>query len=202
MQCNQTPESSLSPRRCPSMPRLTLTCATLVTLFFCGPALADNVDVLVEQYKIEEDLRAQHQQCLAGAAQSLEMDLEAGRQSDDYDIEPGDPDWALIGAIYSEYYTALCSYLTGDEILNFYRVEIRKRFTAAEIDSLIEFNNTPLGQKVNDEWFKINQVYGDILNERQTVDGFDALQRFEDRMDDFWDYRQNKAIGKSPEQDA
>jgi hypothetical protein len=198
----QTPEFPPSPMRSSALQQFAFYCGTLATLFFCGPVLADNVDVLVEQYRIADDLRAQHEQCLAGAAQSLEMDLEAGRQSDDYDIEPGDPDWALIGAIYSEYYTALCDYLTGDEILNFYRAEIRKRFTAAEIDSLIEFNNTPLGQKVNDEWFNINQVYGDILNQRQLVDGFEAQQRFEDRMDDFWDYRQNKAIGKSPEQDA
>ena len=182
--------------------RIVASVSALALLLVCTSAVADNVDELVALYRIQEDLQAQHQQCLDGAALSLEMDLESAQQSQELDIAPGDPDWALLGAIYSEYFAKICSYLEGEEILNFYRSEIRKRFTAAEIDTLIEFNKTPLGRKVNAEWLNINRVYTDILNERQALDAFDAQQRFDSRMDDFWEYRQNKANEGLSEQDV
>ena len=177
-------------------------CSAPGLLLVSAPAMADPVDELVDLYRIEEDLQAQHSECLAGAARSLEMDLEAARQSNDLELEPGDPDWALLGAIYSEYFTSICSYLEGDEILNFYRSEIRRRFTPGEIDQLIEINKTPLGRKVNEEWLNINRLYGEILNDRQAVDAADAQQRFDRRMTEFWKYRRDRADDKAPEQDA
>ena len=88
-----------------------------------GTALADRVDELVEQYQIQKDIDAQYQECLEGAVQALEMDLQSGIAEEEFDIERGDPDWALLGAIYSEYYLSVCSYLKGDFIVDFYRAD-------------------------------------------------------------------------------
>ena len=174
----------------------------LLSLACIAPAAADNVDELVELYQIREDVKAQHEECLKGAVQALEMDLQSGFAEDEFDIERGDPDWALLGAIYSEYYASVCSYLKDDFLVDFYREEIRKRFTSDEIDALIEFNKTPLGRKMNDQWFLINREYGAIVTERQNRDAQDAQRRFERRMDDFWEYRQKGGIGQMPDQDA
>jgi hypothetical protein len=174
----------------------------LLALLAVGPVRADNVDELITLLKIREEFAAQHQECIEGALQSLDLELQFEIQSDDLEIEKDDPDWALLAAIYSEYYEAICSYLSGDEIINFYRSEIRKRFTAQEIDALIKFHNTPLGKKLAIEWFEIGRSNAKILKERQSIDEFDAQRQFDRRMEDFWNYRQDKSIGGSREQDA
>ena len=174
----------------------------LLTLSAASPTRADNVDELIELFNIQREYAAQHSECLAGAVKSLEFELQLELQSDELEIEKGDPDWALLAAIYSEYYEAICGYLSGDEIVNFYRAEFRKRFSSREIDALIEFYRTPLGKKLTAEWFEINRVFAEIQNERQSIDAFEAQQQFDLRMEDFWNYRQQKSIGHPGEQDA
>ena len=167
-----------------------------------GAARADNVEELIDLFLIREDVEAQHRECLQGSSDSIAAELEDERESGELDIGPGDEDWNLLVAIYAEYYTALCAYLSGDEILHFYRAEFRKRFSPEEIDALIAFHTTPLGRKLNRQWFEISRVFGDVIYERQLLDSTEALKQFEQRLQDFWDYRDDKANSGSREQDA
>lgn len=182
--------------------RLSTTVAITIAIFYANPAFADNIDVLIEQFRIGDDVEAQYKECLDGSSKTIEAELQFELETDRLEIEPGDADWALLIAIYSEYYNSICDYLTGDEILNFYKAEFRKRFSAEEIDALIEFHQTPLGQKLNNEWFDITRDYGEILIERQTIDGYEAQRQFEKQIDDFWNYRNEKLDNKSREQDV
>ncbi|MCP4430923.1 MAG: DUF2059 domain-containing protein, partial [Gammaproteobacteria bacterium] len=149
-----------------------------------------------------DDVEAQYKECLDSSSKSIEAELRFELESERLEIIPGDADWALLIAIYSEYYNSLCAYLSGDEILNFYKAEFRKRFTAEEIDALIKFHETSLGQKLNNEWFDINRAYGEILIERQSIDVYEAQRQFEKQIDDFWNYRDEKLGNESREQDA
>lgn len=182
--------------------RLTAAVAITITMLFAAPALADNIDVLIEQFRIKDDVEAQYKECLDGATKTIEAELRFELESERLEIEPGDGDWALLIAIYSEYYNSICDYLSGDEILNFYKAEFRKRFTAEEVDALIEFHQTPVGQKLNNEWFDITRDYGVILIERQSIDGYEAQRQFEKQIDDFWNYRNEKLDNETQEQDV
>jgi len=183
--------------------RKFLVCAvSIFGLLNCGGAAADNVDELIELFRLEQEMQAQHRECLDNSSKSVEADLRNYLESGELGIEPGDEDWALLIAIYAEYYNAFCDYLAGDAILNFYRSEFRQRFTPVEIDALIEFNSTPIGKKLNDEWFDMNRAYSELAAQRQLADSRAAQTRFEERMEKFWEYREKKLNSESREQDA
>lgn len=181
---------------------LPLCFSLLPSLLGAGPVRADNVDELIGLLRIAETVEAQHRECLDGSSKSLEAELDYELQSGDLGIEPGSEDWALLTAIYAEFYHSTCSYLDGDEIVNFYRSEFRRRFSGDEIDQLIEFHRSPLGLKLTAQWFEIDRVYGETLNQRQATDSFNAQRRFEQRMEDFWLYLEEKATGESEGQDV
>lgn len=174
----------------------------LISMAYTNPVFSDDIEELIDLFRIEEDIEAQYRECLDSSTKSVEAELRFELQSERMEIDPGDDDWALLIAIYSEYYTALCDYLSGDNILNFYRAEFRKRFSADEISALIAFHKTPIGKKLNDEWFQINRTYSEVLGERQSVDSYEAQRQFDKRMEDFWDYREEKLNSESREQDA
>ena len=160
---------------------------------------ADRVDELVAVFRIQDEIEAQYRECIEDASKSVESELQSYLESGELGLEQGDEDWALLIAIYAEYYNTLCDFLDGDEILNFYRSEFRKRFTAEEMDALIEMHQGPLGQKLVDQWFEINRVYGDVVSERQRVDNEAAYRQFERRMESFWKYRDEK-LGRDPDE--
>lgn len=182
--------------------KFLVSVVSMFGLLYCGSAAADKVDELIESFRLEEEMQAQHRECLDNSSKSVEADLRDYLESGELGIEAGDEDWALLIAIYAEYYNAFCDYLAGDAILNFYRAEFRKRFTPAEIDALIEFNATPIGKKLNDQWFEMNRAYGELVSEQQLDDSRAAQTRFEERMEKFWEYREDKLNRESREQDA
>ena len=182
--------------------KFSITAVSIFGLLFCGAASADNVETLIDLFRLEEETRAQHEECLDNSSKSVEAELRAYLESGELGIESGEEDWALLIAIYAEYYDAFCDYLSGDEILNFYRSEFGKRFTPAEIDALIEFHSTPIGIKLNDEWFEMNRAFGKLIGERQLLDSRAAQTRFEARLESFWQYREEKLNRESREQDA
>ena len=184
------------------MKPLIVLCGALIALQFPGPAAADKVDELVELFRIQDEVQAQYQECIEDSSRSVETELQSYLLSGELGLKRGDEDWALLIAIYAEYYNALCDFLAGDEILNFYRSEFRKRFTAEEMDALIEMHQGPLGQKLIDQWFEINRVYGDLVSERQRVDTEEAYAKFQARMENFWKYREEKQGRGSDEQDT
>jgi len=178
----------------------------LILCIVPGPAGAATVDEDIEELvallRLDEDTRNQYQQCLNGSA---DLSVTAIRREilDTYtDIDLDSEDIAILVSIYTEFYNQGCDYLAGSAMTNFYRAEIRKRFTRDEIESLIEFYKTPLGLKLNAEWLGINQAYGEILNRRQASDGLEAQQRFEERMQEFWRYLDEKATEETSEQGA
>jgi len=182
--------------------QLSILLVTVTALLYANVAPADNVEELIELFRIKEEIESQHKECLDGSAQSIEAEIQYELESERLEIEPGDEDWALLIAIYSEFYNALCDYLSGEEILNFYKSEFRKRFTPEEIDTLIEFHRTPAGKKLNNELFEINRIFGKTLSERQSIDAYEAQRRFEEHIEGFWKYRDEKLNGDSREQDA
>ena len=181
---------------------LTLCFSLLPLLLVAGQVRADSVDELIELLRIAETVEAQHHECLDGSSKSVEAELDYELESGELGLEPGSEDWALLTAIYAEFYHSACSYLDGDEIVNFYRSEFRQRFAPEEIDRLIEFYRTPLGKKLTAQWFEIDRVYGEILNQRQITDTYNAQRRFDQRMEDFWLYLDEKATEESDGQDV
>ncbi len=162
----------------------------------------EDIEELVALLRLDEDTKNQYQQCLSG---STDMSVSAIRREilDTYtDIDLDSEDIAILVSIYTEFYNQGCNYLAGSAMSNFYRAEIRKRFTHDEIESLIEFYKTPLGLKLNAEWLYINQAYGEILNRRQATDGLEAQRHFEERMQDFWLYLERKSTEETTEQGA
>lgn len=174
----------------------------MLGLLFSNVAISDNVEELIELFRIKEEIEAQYKDCLDSSSNSIEAELQSYQESGELGIEAGDKDWALLITIYAEYYNALCEYLSGDEILNYYRAEFRRRFASEEIDSLIRFHKTPVGKKLNDELFEINRVYGKLLGERQLIDGQEAQNQFDKRIEEFWYYREERLSNGSQEQDA
>lgn len=185
-----------------SVKQLSVLLLFMTAMFYANAVRADSIEELIELFRIKEEIEAQHKECLQGSSQSIEAEIQYELETERLEIEPGDEDWALLIAIYSEYYNALCDYLSGEEILNFYRSEFRKRFTPEEIATLIEFHRTPVGKKLNNELFEINRVFGKILSERQSIDAYEAQRRFEEHIEGFWKYRDEKLNGDSREQDA
>lgn len=181
---------------------VAIACGALLALQFPGYAAADRVDDLVEIFRIQDEVDAQYEECIDDSARSVEAELQSYLLSGELGMERGDQDWALLIAIYAEYYNALCDYLAGDEILNFYRSEFRRRFSAEEMDALIEMHRNPIGRKLIDEWFSINREFGKLLRQRQQVDSAEATIQFEQRMDNFWKYREEKLNSESREQDT
>lgn len=180
--------------------------AALVLLFAALPAggttLDEDVETLAALLRLDEDIRNQYQQCIGGSA---DMSASAIRReiAETYaDVELDGEDLAILMSIYTEFYNQGCDYLDGPEIGIFYRAELRKRFTHEEIRSLIEFYRTPLGLKLNAQWLEINHAFGEILNQRQNDDGFEAQRRLEQRMQDFWDYLERKASEEKIEHGA
>lgn len=182
--------------------KLLIALVASVALHVPGPAIADSVDELVELFRIQDEVEAQHRECIEDSSSSVEAELQAYLLSGELGLERGDEDWALLIAIYAEYYNALCNFLAGDEILNFYRSEFRKRFTPEEMDALIEMHQDPLARRLIDEWFAINRVYGDLVSERQRIDNEEAYAKFEARMENFWKYREEKLGRGADEQDT
>ena len=131
------------------------------------------------------------------------VEAEVGYEIDERygDIELQADDLALLVAIYSEFYRSSCDHLAGDEVLNFYRAEFRRRFDADEIAGLIAFYRSPLGAKLNAEWLEINRVYGKMLQDRQAEESFAAQRRYERRMDEFW-LRYEEKTESAPERGA
>jgi hypothetical protein len=163
---------------------------------------ADDVDELISLLLIREDLEYQHQSCVEGSADIVEAEIRHELDTEYSDLELEADDIALLISIYSEFYESGCSYLDGDEVINFYRGEIRKRFTAEEIGALIEFYSSPLGLKLNAQWLEINKVFGDILGERQAADSFEAQRRYEEQMELFWIRLENKAAEEALDRGA
>jgi hypothetical protein len=165
-------------------------------------APADDVDELVSLLLIREDLENQHRSCVESSASIVEAEIRHEIDNDFADLELDADDIALLISIYSEFYQSGCDYLDGDEVIDFYRGEIRKRFSAEEIRALIDFYRSPLGRKLNAEWLQINRLYDDILSERQAADSFAAQRRYEEQMELFWFRLENKAAEEAPDRGA
>lgn len=176
--------------------------AALSILLAAQPAAADGVERLIDLLRLEEDIEAQYDQCIAGANRISEAEVEYEFAQNYPDIELQPDDLALLIAIYSEFYRSSCEHLAGDEVLNFYRAEFRRRFDTAEIDALVAFYETPLGVKLNAEWLEINRNYGAVLQDRQAVDSFAAQRRYEQRMEEFWLRLDEKAAATAPDRGA
>ena len=156
-------------------------------------AAEDDLEELISLLLIRQDLDYQHQSCVEGSADMVEAEIRHELDTEYRDLELEADDIALLISIYSEFYESGCAYLDGDEVINFYRSEIRKRFTDEEISALIDFYRSPLGLKLNAQWLEINKVFGDILGERQAADSFEAQRRYEEQMELFWIRLENKA---------
>jgi len=185
----------------PALSLLLLALCLLATPVYSA-TVDEDVEELVALLRLDEDIRNQYQQCMNG---STDMSVSAIRREilETYtDIELDSDDIAMLVSIYTDFYNQGCNYLTGSEMQNFYREELKKRFSRDEIRSLIEFYKTPLGLKLNAEWLGINQAYGEILNRRQAADGLEAQRRFEERMQDFWNYLERKATEEAIGQGA
>jgi len=175
----------------------------LLAAFPAAPGTLDeDVEELVALLRLDEDIRNQYQQCMSGSAVMTTSAIQREILETYADIELDSEDLALLMSIYSEFYNQGCAYLDGPEIPNFYRIELRKHFSQDEIRGLIEFYKTPLGLKLNARWLEINRAYGDALNQRQAVDGFEAQRRFELRMEDFWNYLERKTGDERKEHGA
>ncbi len=181
---------------------LLVSLLVLSTNAAVAAAPADGVDELISLLLIREDLDHQYQSCIQGSADIVEAEIRHELDGEYADLELEADDIALLISIYSEFYESGCSYLDGDEVINFYRSEVRKRFTAEEIGALIEFYSSPLGVKLNAQWLEINKLYGDILGERQAVDSFEAQRRYEEQMELFWIRLENKAAEEALDRGA
>lgn len=164
--------------------------------------LSEDIAEMVSLLRIEEDLQTQHNQCIEGSADITEAEIERGLNAEYSDIDFDAEDLALLVTIYAEFYIYGCSYLTGSELVNFYKAEIRKRFSHAEIIALIDFYKTPLGNKLNTQWLEINNLYGSIFQERQTVDTYEAQRNYEEQMEKFWNHLEKKADEREKDIDA
>lgn len=164
--------------------------------------LTEDVEELIDLLRLEEDIKNQYENCISGSAKVTEAEILHEMQDEYSDLNLDSEDLELLLSIYSEFYHYGCAYLAGDEIPNFYRIELKKRFTHAEIKSLIEFYKTPLGVKLNSQWIKINKEFGGILNERHAADSFEAQRRFEERMESFWNHLEKKAVEESLDKGA
>jgi hypothetical protein len=181
---------------------------TLGFLFFLVvfPATAgtlnEDIEELISLLKLEEDITNEYVKCVSGSADVVEAEIKHEMLNEYSDIKLDGEDLALLVSIYTEFYNYGCVYLAGDEVPNFYKIEIKKRFTHADIKSLIEFYKTPLGLKLNDQWFEINKEYGKILKDRQAVDSFEAQRKYEERMEAFWEHLEKKATEEASEHGA
>jgi hypothetical protein len=165
-------------------------------------APADDLDELISLLLIREDLEYQHQSCVQGSADIVQAEIRHEIDTEYRDLGLEADDIALLISIYSEFYESGCSYLDGDEVIDFYRSQIRNRFTAEEISALVDFYRSPLGLKLNAQWLEINKVFGDILGERQAADSFAAQRRYEEQMELFWIRLENKAAEEAIDRGA
>ncbi len=174
----------------------------LVTFPVAANTLAEDIEEIVALLLIEEELKTQHKQCIESSANITESEIRHGLDSEYSDVEFDADDIALLVSIYADFYTYGCSYLAGNEAVSFFKAEIRKRFYHEEIIALIDFYKTPLGRKLNAQWFEINTLYGNILQERQLVDAFEAQRRYEEQMEKFWIRLEEKETTEAKDGDA
>ncbi|MDH3377952.1 MAG: DUF2059 domain-containing protein [Gammaproteobacteria bacterium] len=181
---------------------------TLVFLFVLvakpteAGSLSEDIEELIALIRLEEDIKNQYQECISGSANITEVEIQHEIRNEYSDIMLDSEDLVLLVSIYSEFYNYRCSYLSGDAVPNFYRLEFRKRFTHAEIKSLIEFYKTPLGLKLNNQWIEISKEYGKIIKDRSAVDSFEAQRRYENQMEMFWEHLERKAQEEPSEKGA
>lgn len=181
---------------------LTIILFVLITPSVAAESLSEDLEELISLQRIEEDIKNQHKDCLEGSANATEAEIKHELETEYSELNLAADDIAILIAIYADFYNFNCSYLAGDEITNFYRVEFRKRFTHAEIKSLIEFYKSPLGKKLIHQSLEISKEYSNILKERQAVDSFEAQRRYEDQMESFWKRLEKKAAEEQKDHGA
>ena len=187
--------------RCPTLLR-AIGFVLLWQVSLAASATDDPIDELVALMLLREDVANQYAECVEGSKKIARDEIEHSLDNEWRELTLDAEDVALLVSIYTEYYLGGCDYLDGEEIVNFYRSEIRQRFSEADIEALIEFYRSPIGDKLSREWLAINQAFGQLLIERQLVENYAAQRLFEQRMEDFWTYLERKATGQDSQTGA
>ncbi len=163
---------------------------------------ADEVGELIDLLQIRDEMKNQYKDCIESSKKLAEEDFSNSIE-EDFEGIPLDPeDLAILNTIYSNFWNYGCDFVKSEEVISFYKVEFRNRFTSEQIQELIKFYETPLGNKLSDQWLEMNQKFGKIVADRQVAVTQESQKLFEEQMEKIFEHLEKKAIEGSTESDA
>lgn len=166
----------------------------LVGVGITSIAKADEVDELIDLLQIRDEMKNQYEDCIENSKKLAKEDF-SNSIKESFEGFPLDPeDLAILNTIYSNFWSYGCDFVKSEEVITFYKVEFRNRFTSEQIQGLIKFYQTPLGNKLSDQWLEMNQKFGKILAGRQVAVTQESQKLLEEQMEKFFEHLEKKAI--------
>ena len=166
---------------------------TLVGVGIASNAKADEVDELIDLLQFRDDMKNQYDACIETSKKAAEEKFSNSIKENFEDIPLNPEDLAILNTIYSDFWSYGCDYWKSEEVFNFYKVELRNKFTSEEIQELIKFYETPLGKKLSNQSIEMNQKFAKMLSGREYAVAQEAQKLFEEHIEKFFERLEKKA---------
>ena len=171
----------------------------LVGVGITSNAKADEVDKLIDLLRIQDEMKNQYDDCIESSKKLAEEDF-SNSIKENFEGVPLDPeDLAILNTIYSNFWSYGCDFIKSEEVISFYKGEFRNSFTSEEIQELIKFYETPLGNKLSGQWLVFNSKFAKIIADRQFAVTQESTKLLEEGLEKFFEHLEKKIIEGSTE---